>query len=265
MVLRFLFGLLSLAALAAPAHAADPSALWKIVHGRCVPDEQAHNDPAPCTAVDLAGGDAVLKDIVGATQFLLIPTQRTSGIESPAILASGCAGLLGRRLGRAPPGRGPRRACTAARCRVVRDQRRDRPHAEPVPYPYRLPAPGRSRHAAGQSGGHRAVLAPLAGWAGRPSLPRHARQRQARWRGSTRSAGCTPTRRPPRTWRTRRWWQSAPNFPTGRTASSCWPTTRTCCAATAAAARSCRTIAARRAHAVASKRRRDGGWLTYGL
>ena len=54
MLLRILFGVLSLAALAAPARAADPDALWKIVHGRCVPDEQAHSDPAPCAIVDMA-------------------------------------------------------------------------------------------------------------------------------------------------------------------------------------------------------------------
>lgn len=73
------------------ARAADPDALWKIVHGRCVPDEQLKHDPAPCIAVSLAGGEAqgyaVLKDIRGATQFLLIPTARISGIESPEILA----------------------------------------------------------------------------------------------------------------------------------------------------------------------------------
>lgn len=67
--------------------AADPSALWRIVHDRCVPDQTQHHDPAPCTAVDLAGGYVVLKDIVGNTQFLLLPTARISGIEAPAILA----------------------------------------------------------------------------------------------------------------------------------------------------------------------------------
>lgn len=36
--------------------------------------------------VDLVGGYAVLKDIVGNTQFLLIPTIRVSGIESPQVL-----------------------------------------------------------------------------------------------------------------------------------------------------------------------------------
>jgi CDP-diacylglycerol pyrophosphatase len=75
----------------------DPGALWRIVDGQCVPNQVAHGDPAPCASVQLnpagaAGpqgrsGWAVLKDLVGATQFLLIPTQRTSGIEDPAILA----------------------------------------------------------------------------------------------------------------------------------------------------------------------------------
>jgi CDP-diacylglycerol pyrophosphatase len=37
--------------------------------------------------VDLAEGSAVLKDLVGATQFLLIPTTRITGIESPSAIA----------------------------------------------------------------------------------------------------------------------------------------------------------------------------------
>lgn len=66
---------------------ADPSALWNIVAGQCVPNQVAHDDPAPCASVDLAEGSAVLKDLVGETQFLLIPTERSSGIDDPAILA----------------------------------------------------------------------------------------------------------------------------------------------------------------------------------
>ena len=50
------------------------------------------DDPAPCALVDLDGGEprgyAVLKDLVGATQFLLIPTERVEGIESPQIVAA---------------------------------------------------------------------------------------------------------------------------------------------------------------------------------
>jgi CDP-diacylglycerol pyrophosphatase len=71
------------------ARASDPSVLWHIVHDRCVPNEAQHGDPAPCALVDLAQGYVVLKDIVGATQFLLLPTARISGIESPALLAPG--------------------------------------------------------------------------------------------------------------------------------------------------------------------------------
>lgn len=74
-----------------PTAAADPDALWKIVHGQCVPDEVLHHDPAPCARVYItrgaARGYAVLKDRNGATQFLVIPTARVSGIESPALLA----------------------------------------------------------------------------------------------------------------------------------------------------------------------------------
>ena len=72
-------------------HAADPDALWKIVHDKCVPDQQQNSDPVPCALVDLREGDAkgyaVLKDIVGATQYLLIPTARVPGIESALLLA----------------------------------------------------------------------------------------------------------------------------------------------------------------------------------
>ena len=78
-----------------PAQAANPNALWQIVHDRCVPDQQFNNDPAPCAAVILtpteADGHALLKDIRGATQYLLIPTARITGIESPALLAPGAA------------------------------------------------------------------------------------------------------------------------------------------------------------------------------
>lgn len=73
------------------AHSANPNVLWQIVHGQCVPDEQQHGDPKPCAEVDLkngvARGFAVLKDIKGASQFLLIPTGRVDGIESTSLLA----------------------------------------------------------------------------------------------------------------------------------------------------------------------------------
>ena len=73
-------------------HRDDPDALWKIVHQRCVPDQQQHGEPAPCALVDLAAGEgrgyAVLKDRNGPNQYLLIPTAQVSGIESAAVLAA---------------------------------------------------------------------------------------------------------------------------------------------------------------------------------
>jgi CDP-diacylglycerol pyrophosphatase len=67
----------------------DPDALWKIVHDRCVPGQTSRNDPAPCVTVNLAERWALYKDESGNTQFLLIPTDRVTGIEDPAILAGG--------------------------------------------------------------------------------------------------------------------------------------------------------------------------------
>lgn len=73
-----------------PLADADPNALWTIVHDQCVPDEETSGQPAPCSMVDVDAGEqrgyALLKDLVGATQFLLIPTDRISGIESPTLL-----------------------------------------------------------------------------------------------------------------------------------------------------------------------------------
>jgi CDP-diacylglycerol pyrophosphatase len=67
---------------------ADPDALWNIVHGKCAPNQTATGQPAPCVAVDLAGGYAVLKDQRGKTQVLVIPTAKITGIESPTLLAT---------------------------------------------------------------------------------------------------------------------------------------------------------------------------------
>ncbi|BBY26637.1 CDP-diacylglycerol diphosphatase [Mycolicibacterium sediminis] len=79
------------AAAAGPPAAADPNALWTIVHDQCVPHQRDHADPSPCALVadDGPGGHAVLKDLVGRTQYLLIPTARIAGIESPELLAPG--------------------------------------------------------------------------------------------------------------------------------------------------------------------------------
>jgi|SRR3984957_6667542 CDP-diacylglycerol pyrophosphatase len=68
-------------------------ALWEIVHDVCVPGQTLRGNPAPCARVDLAAGAekgfAILKDPRDTSQFLLIPTGRVSGIESPALLDPG--------------------------------------------------------------------------------------------------------------------------------------------------------------------------------
>lgn len=70
---------------------ADSDALWNIVSRQCLPNQQASGQPAPCAAVEPgsgeAGGYAVLKDRNGWLQYLLIPTARVSGIESPELLS----------------------------------------------------------------------------------------------------------------------------------------------------------------------------------
>jgi CDP-diacylglycerol pyrophosphatase len=84
-----LLGATSLAADGAAA--ADPNTLWNIIHGKCVPDRLRTGAPDPCAAVHIRhgvrSGYAVLKDIRGPAQYLLIPTSRISGIDSPALLA----------------------------------------------------------------------------------------------------------------------------------------------------------------------------------
>jgi CDP-diacylglycerol pyrophosphatase len=76
--------------LPASAHA-DQHALWKIVRGDCVPSKVRTGSPGRCVLVDvhrgIKRGYAVLKDLRGTAQYLLIPTSRMTGIESPAILA----------------------------------------------------------------------------------------------------------------------------------------------------------------------------------
>lgn len=109
--------LAAMAVVACAVRGGDPDALWKIVHGRCTPDWVAHRDPAPCAKValegDVARGYAVLKDRVGVAQYLVIPTARVTGIESPALLAPGAPnywqdawqarGFVDARLGRVLP------------------------------------------------------------------------------------------------------------------------------------------------------------------
>ncbi len=75
------------------AQAANPDALWHLLHDKCVPDAEANGNPAPCAAVVLPPGApsgwVLLKDLEGVAQYLLMPTEKITGIEDPAILAPG--------------------------------------------------------------------------------------------------------------------------------------------------------------------------------
>ena len=97
-------GALAVAAalLAGPAvvRAADPDALWKIVHGQCAPHQAAALNPAPCAFVQQGAprrlGYALLKDRTGETQYLLIPTDKVTGIEDAQLLRPGSETYLAR-------------------------------------------------------------------------------------------------------------------------------------------------------------------------
>jgi CDP-diacylglycerol pyrophosphatase len=83
------------AATAPPAHHhASSDVLWHIVHDRCMPHQAQGHEAAPCAYVSPPGqpwGYALLKDLAGAAQFLMIPTERITGIESPVLLQPGSA------------------------------------------------------------------------------------------------------------------------------------------------------------------------------
>lgn len=56
--------------------------LWKFVSQQCVPNMEQHQRPNPCEKVDLSAGYVLFKDRVGPLQYLLMPVQRITGIES---------------------------------------------------------------------------------------------------------------------------------------------------------------------------------------
>jgi len=64
----------------------NPNALWQIVSQKCVPHQQQLGRPDPCREVNLQNSYAVLKDLEGPLQYLLIPIDRMTGIESPVLL-----------------------------------------------------------------------------------------------------------------------------------------------------------------------------------
>ena len=66
----------------------NPDALRRIVTQQCIPHQQQSGSPAPCDQVNFAAGYVVLKDRNGPLQYLLMPTYRINGIESPLLTAS---------------------------------------------------------------------------------------------------------------------------------------------------------------------------------
>jgi CDP-diacylglycerol pyrophosphatase len=63
--------------------------LWRIVHDLCVPAARRGGPlPSPCIAVDERAGYILMKDQVGVSQFLLLPTTRVTGMEDAAVLAA---------------------------------------------------------------------------------------------------------------------------------------------------------------------------------
>ena len=79
------FGLL--ASVTAAGVAADRSVLWQVISNLCVRGEQDAGARFPCLYVDPKRGFALLK--TGRSHFLLIPTVRIEGIESPELLTPG--------------------------------------------------------------------------------------------------------------------------------------------------------------------------------
>jgi CDP-diacylglycerol pyrophosphatase len=82
-----LAGAVLCAAVANPAPAAQSSDLWRVIHGLCATDRRLTRLPAPCIAVDLKRGTAVLRQPFDPMHLLLAPTRRITGIESEALLA----------------------------------------------------------------------------------------------------------------------------------------------------------------------------------
>lgn len=62
------------------AKAANPDALWQIVHEKCVVAV------APCLLIDEKEHLAFLKDRNGIAQILAIPTDKITGVEDPTLL-----------------------------------------------------------------------------------------------------------------------------------------------------------------------------------
>ncbi|WP_114192942.1 CDP-diacylglycerol diphosphatase [Edaphovirga cremea] len=67
-------------------HPSHPDVLWHILSEQCLPNQRATGKPLPCAQVDEPAGFVVLKDRNGPLQYLLIPSAKITGMESPQLL-----------------------------------------------------------------------------------------------------------------------------------------------------------------------------------
>lgn len=85
-----LFFLTLLTAFKFPIFFGNPDFLWKVVSEECVPNLRSNGLLDPCEEVTFEknglNGYAIFKDRNGPLQFLLLPTTKITGIESPLIL-----------------------------------------------------------------------------------------------------------------------------------------------------------------------------------
>ncbi|QMA99662.1 CDP-diacylglycerol diphosphatase [Escherichia fergusonii] len=90
---RFLFLVMIAIATAAGVYywqfTGESDALRKIVLEQCVPNQLQNQNPAPCAKVKPEAGYVVFKDRNGPLQYLLMPTYRINGTESPLLTDPG--------------------------------------------------------------------------------------------------------------------------------------------------------------------------------
>lgn len=89
--MKFMIILLSSFVLLSPpisAHA-DRNVLWKKINDNCVPNYLQHNTYRPCSLIDLYRGIAIYKVDNDKFQYLLLPSNKITGIEDPKLLMDG--------------------------------------------------------------------------------------------------------------------------------------------------------------------------------
>src|SRR5699024_1688865 len=67
----------------------ESDTLRKIVLEQCLPNQQENQNPSPCAEVKPNAGYVVFKDRNGPLQYLLMPTYRINGTESPLLTDPG--------------------------------------------------------------------------------------------------------------------------------------------------------------------------------